>query len=213
MSYDELEKQYFIVSQRNVEIEREINSLMLRNTELESTNIISEAALDRASTITENMAHDLQEEVLKVVNLKVQLETMERKYLVLEHKANHPNSFMDVSQLNAETLQSQANNLQRIHPRPHSIHLPMKEFNVPRQQSNIILGMTDEFGMHQSNDARMATRQWHAYAKLGDKIFRYSTQESMLSLRRSEDFGVVLNQMTEGLKETIIEAYVQAEFR
>lgn len=210
MTYDELEEQYYIVSQRNSDLEREINSLVLRNTELESTNIILETSLDRASRTTENMANDLQEEVLKVVNLKVQIESLEEK-----SKLNKSDLVRSAVEKDSQILQVYANMLDKNPtnlPR-NSIHLPMQEFNVPREQTSLILRATDTFGVYQQHDPRNMDREWHAYAKMGDRVVRYATRESMLNLNRREDFAVTLNQMVDGLKEGIIDEYIKSEFR
>lgn len=210
MTYDELEEQYFIVSQRNSDLERELNSLMLRNTELESTNIILETGLDRASRTTENLANDLQEEVLKVVNLKVRIETLEdnAKYDKSTFVRSAVENDSQILQVYANMLDKNPTNLPR-----NSIHLPMEEFNVPREQTSIILRAVDTFGVYQQHDPRNMDREWHAYAKMGDKVVRYATRESMINLNRREDFAVTLNQMVEGLKESIIDEYIKSEFR
>jgi hypothetical protein len=222
MTYDELEEQFYILSQRNADLERELNSLTLRNITLEGQNIVLENEMQVELKKNEAFSKSLQEECLKTINVKVQLESEQKRSANLEDQIKlsglEGNRELVHSALERDSiiLQQAANgrdfsNLARI-PK-YSVHAPMQEVELHREQTSIILHGRDIFGVEQFIDAKTYDKQWHAYAKLGTKVVRYSTQQSMFDLHRREDFAVVLNQLTDGLRDAIIEEYVRTEFR
>jgi len=217
MSYDELEEQYFLLSQRVVELERVETSLRVRNTELEAENIILENDTKKAELKAEAMAKAYQDETFKTINLKVKIDKLEDTNRNLEHKVKYE---YDESKLalvrsaihNDPIILQQYANLRDIDSftglPQYSIHRPMNLVDVPSRTHTIALHATDRFGfMREAANSYNFDPVLHAYAKLDDQVIRYSTSESILGMKRREDFAVTLKQLTQGLQEAIINEY------
>lgn len=201
MQYDELEEQYYILSQKVKDLELENNQLQNRNTELEATNIVLENKLSREETKNEQLADSVQEESLKAINLKVRIEHLDEE--IRKHRDLQTRGFFGGDSVEAQAQRNQQSSGGRTLPK-YSIHQPMEPFTFQSgAPTNIVLGVSDVFGFRQEINPHEFGKSFHAYAKMDDKVVRYS-QRSMLDLGRPEDFGVVLNQMTDGLKEVII---------
>lgn len=219
MNYDQLEEQYYILTQRNSELDKEINSLSLSNTALESSMIKASDEIKKTKAKNESLAEQLTEQSLKVVNLQVQLDSAKIKIVELE--SNPKDEFLQSNiealrsavRKDSEILQRYRNlsDLPQVDAQEYSIQAPMPMIAMPYDRKQIVLSVSDVFTSMQgiSNDP-YHRKEWHAMAKLGDKVCRYSTNTSMLDLERREDFAVVLNQMTEGLREVIIEQYANS---
>ena len=218
MSYDELEEQYFLLSQKVKELERIETSLTVRNTELEAENIILENESKKATLKADAMAKAYQDETFKTINLKVKLESIEQEKKDLEYKLNHEYDDAKVklvrsAVMNDPIILQQYANLRDQDVLPtlprYSIHRPMTELdNLRSHTSTIALHATDTFGfMREAPSSYNFEYLLHAYAKMGDRVVRYSTSESILGMKRREDFAVTLQQLTHGLQEAIIDEY------
>jgi hypothetical protein len=218
MSYDELEEQYFLLSQKVKELERIETSLTVRNTELEAENIILENTAKKADLKAEAMSKAYQDETYKTINLKVKIESLEKEKAELDHKLNHEYDDAKLRLVQSAVhsdpiILQQYANLRDKDVLPtlpqYSIHRPMREVDSLRANtSNIILHATDTFGfMREAPSSYNFEYLLHAYAKLGDRVIRYSTSESILGMKRREDFAVTLQQLTHGLQDAIINEY------
>jgi hypothetical protein len=211
MTYDELEEQYYVLSQRVATLEKENNSLILRNTELEGTNIVLENNLEKKIQSNEYLADQYQEEALKTINLKVQLESFERKFDSEIQRQRQQLRLADPYEAQAQANRRDFRHLQEL-PK-FSVHAPMEQYAAIHGETNILHRVSDTFGFSNEFNANEFGKQFHTMAKIGDRVYRYSAQRSMLELQREEDFSVVLNQMTEGLKHIIIDEYSKSHVR
>lgn len=207
MDYDQLEEQYYILSQKVKDLDKENNALQQRNADLEGQNIILENKLAREEKKNEHLVESVQEESLKTINLKARIEKLDDdlRYAQQETKFNKYSFFDD----DLVAQQTKRNNQQFFGAQlpKHSIHQPMDSLSYPHAPTSVVLQATDIFGFYQEMDPRQYSKLFHVYAKLGsDKVARYS-QSTMLDLQRPEDFGVVLNQMTDGLRKVIIDEW------
>ena len=221
MSYDELEEKYYILTQRVADLDRKKTSLEARNNELEAQNIVLENSVSKAEAREASMSKAFQEEALKTINLKVRLDALEKERDELKEIANRPVSEYRVQMVESAMrndpviLQSYLNwkdQASLVQMPRFSIHTPMELVNAPHKTTNIVLTQTDIMGFMREFDPLYGRYQMHAYAKFGDQVVRYSTQDSLFDMVRREDFAVGLQQMTRGLQELIIDEYSKRDF-
>lgn len=221
MNYDELEEKYYILTQRVADLERSNTSLTARNNDLEAQNIVLENSMVREEAKTQSLAKAFQDETYKSINLKVRLETVEKERDKWMEKANSPEHEENAS-LVRRALMNDPFELQRyanwrdqavlpVLP-GYSVHLPMGMVDVSSASKSIVLHATDHMGFSRDWSPMDGTYHFHAMAKMGDRVVRYSTQSSMFDLMRREDFAVALHQMTQGLQEQIIHEYSKRDF-
>lgn len=210
MDYDQLEEQYYILSQKVKDLDKENNALQLRNTQLEGENIVLENKLAREEKKNEHLADTVQEETLKNINLKARIEKLDDDLRQAQQDSKYNKSSFFDDDLVAQQAQRNKQQLFGSQLPKHSIHQPMESLSFSHKPTSVVLPVVDVFGFSQEMDPNHYSKSFHVYAKLGtDKVARYS-QSTMLDLWRPEDFGVVLNQMTDGLKEVIIDEWIKS---
>jgi hypothetical protein len=204
MNYDQLEEQFFILQQKNKDLEKQNNSLSFRNTELEATNITFENDITRLSNQLEYATNDLTDEKMKVINLKVQLDLSREKLERFEDTYR-----METAGLSPAQKQQRRNEKDfKFSPNlPNfSVHNPMERYAVRDNTSTVLLQVSDTFGFAEEMDAQLFAKRFHVYAESGSRVLRYSN-DTMYNLHREEDFDTVLDQMTSALKQSVQNEY------
>lgn len=200
LTYDQLEEQYYVLKERVRVLEAENNSLVLRNTELETESLDIERQTSRLTRQNERLVKDYQEKVFELMHVKV---ISDEKQQRLEDALRIKDEVI-LTAKNPRDLQALENTRPDL-PR-FSIHLPMEERALNVSDDRIVLNVTDSFKYQLNQSPIDFSKKYHVMAKCNGSVFRYSS-ESLLSLERPVDFGVVLEQMVDGLKSQIVNQY------
>lgn len=177
MTYDELEVAYFAEREKNLKLEATNNSLHLD-----------------ISMAEEHVSH-----------LEKQVKAKDAVIKCLEDKDKE--NAQALLKASADKYASRmTDGAHRILSAIEPSRGPMKQISMPAANSGrIILETTDTLGLYSGKD-RYGVSQYHAYAKIGGEIIRYSNN-SMMHLSSSELFSKVLDQMISELRLATTERY------
>lgn len=213
ITYDELEEQYFILTQKVKDLERKNNELELRLIEMETENEIMKRGARTAEDRREVVAKALTEETLKVVNLNVLLD--EQKQKVKEAQGLAEVSRFQVERIKENSIIQLLDNAEKVqtkfHPNEdmlmrHSVHRPMERMAFDQPRDHIILRAVDTMSYASVMDPLSFMPSMHVFTNFDGKTIRYA-QKSILE-EGPEDFAVVIKQMTRDLAEHLCKAYI-----
>jgi hypothetical protein len=209
MTYDELEEQYYILLQRNKELEQKNNSLELQVIELETQAVVSENMISSAEDRAKTFSGMYASETLKVTQLNIVLDDTKNKLEDWKEKAR--NAEYDIVCLKENIIDSSLEHpydtQEKMYPghEPRfSVHRPMEQCE-PINRTNIVLSAVDTMGFSRHIDPNTYQDAFHVYADLGGKIVRYSGS-TLLHLDKY-DFASSVTQMTDALKYSIAKEY------